>query len=302
MGEAQQLCRGPGAQDARPGQDDRPIRRGQHLDDGTNLLVRRSGRCRPSALEPCFFGHRFIEQVLRQGQEDRAGTAAQGPADRLGHRGRDIFDRVRFSRPFCETAQGGHLVDLLERLATKEWTVHLTNDREHRRRILACRVDADGEIRAANRSSAEAHRGPAGQLAMGLRHERRRTLVAGCDDPDPGTLEGVEQPEERFAGDGECVADAGRTEGAGNEAPDGSWAILRRRHRLGRGLSRIGRGRGRWLSGIGRGRWLRRRHQLGRDRLNLDWRVGRWSFGGRCSVELAHGGGAPLVIRGPGGI
>ena len=63
--------------------------------------------------------------------------------------------------------------------------------------------------------------GRPGQLAVGLGHERRRTLVAGGDDADAGVAEGVEEAEERLAGHREGVADAGAAQGVGDEAPDG---------------------------------------------------------------------------------
>ena len=75
---------------------------------------------------------------------------------------------------------------------------------------------------AADGARPEADRRATGQLPVGLGHERGGALVAGRDDPDPGAVERVEQPEERFAGDGERVADAGGAERVGDEATDGS--------------------------------------------------------------------------------
>ena len=56
---------------------------------------------------------------------------------------------------------------------------------------------------------------------MRLRHERRRPLVTDGHDPDPGSIETVQQPEKAFAGNGEGVADADGAEGVGNVPTDG---------------------------------------------------------------------------------
>ena len=96
-------------------------------------------------------------------------------------------------RPLRQPAEGRDLVDLLERLAAEERALHLADGREHRGRVLARRVDPDRQVRAADGARPEADGRPAGQLPVGLGHERGRTLVPGGDHPDPGPLEGVEQ-------------------------------------------------------------------------------------------------------------
>ena len=77
---------------------------------------------------------------------------------------------------------------------------------------------------AADGARPEADRRPPGQLPVRLGHERGAALVARGDDPDPGALERVEQAQERFAGDRERVAHAGRAEGVGDEPADGPWS------------------------------------------------------------------------------
>ena len=51
------------------------------------------------------------------------------------------------------------LIDLLERLVAAVGALDLADDREHRRRILARRVDADREVGGADRARAEAAAG-----------------------------------------------------------------------------------------------------------------------------------------------
>ena len=55
---------------------------------------------------------------------------------------------------------------------------------------------------------------------MGLGHEGRGALVAGRHDPDPDIAERIEQAEERFAGHGERVPDAGSTQGGRDVSTD----------------------------------------------------------------------------------
>ena len=113
--------------------------------------------------------------------------------------------------------------------------VDLADEDEHRRRVGGRRVDADREVRGADRARPEAGRGPPGELAVGLGRERGATLVPRGDDPDPGRLEGVEHRQEALARDGEGDAHAGRPERGGDQLGD-----RRRRARLRDGLGDLG--------------------------------------------------------------
>ena len=140
-------------------------------------------------------------------------------------------------------------------------------------------MDPDAKVRPTDRPRPETDRRPAGQLTMRLRHERGGAFVTSGDDADPGTLEGVEQTEERLAGDRERISDAGRAQRVGDEATDGPWARRRDGFELGPGLG-CDRDLGRGL------RWM------GRDRSRE--LLGRWR-----GVELGHGDCAPSVGFGP---
>ena len=120
-----------------------------------------------------------------------------------------------------EPADRRRLVDLLERLAAAELALDLADEREHRRRVLARRVDADREVGGADGARADGRGRAAGELAVGLGHERGGALVAGGDDPDAGGVEALEQAEEALAGHGEGVADADGAEGVRDEPADG---------------------------------------------------------------------------------
>ena len=198
LGEAHQLGRRPGTQDAATGEDDRALGRGQELDHRADLLVGRSrdagGRAASSRASS---GIGLVEQVLR------AATGGPGPgrppsAWRIASAIAPATSSAasRLGGPLGEAAERRDLVDLLERLAAADGALDLADDHEHRRRILARRVDADGEVGRADRARPEADRRPSGQLAVGLGHERGRALVAGRDDAD------ARRPRTRRAGRG----------------------------------------------------------------------------------------------------
>ena len=223
--ELQQLGRRAGAQDAAAGEDDRALGRGEQLDDRTQVLVGGSCRARSPGVHARIVGRRLIEQVLRERQQDRPGPPAERLADGLGHDRGDVRRLAGLGGPFRQPADGRDRLDLLERLVPAMRVLDLADDREHRGRVLAGRVDADGEIRGPDAARAEADGGSTRELAVGLGHERGAALVAGGDDADAGITERVEEAQERFAGHGERVADAGAAQGVGDEAADGPWAL-----------------------------------------------------------------------------
>ncbi len=149
----------------------------------------------------------------------------------------------RLRGPLGEAADRRDLVDLLERLVAAVGSLDLADDREHRRRILAGRVDPDREVGGPDRARAETHRGPPGQLGMRLGHERRRALVARRDDADAGIAERIEQAQERFPRDRERDADPGAAKGIGDESTDGPRPIIGRGRCLGLRLPRRARRR-----------------------------------------------------------
>src|SRR4029079_10675058 len=99
------------------------------------------------------------------------------------------------------------------------------------------RMDADREIGRADRARADGRGRAAGELAVGLGHERGGALVARGDAPDAGGVETLEEAEEALAGHGERVPDADGAQGVRDEPPDGPG---RRRHALRGWLGRGG--------------------------------------------------------------
>ncbi len=220
LGEAEELGRGPGAQDAAAGEDHRPTGARQQLDDSRQLL-RRGARDARTVRVRALEQHDLVEQVLRQRQQDRARSAGEGLADGLRHDPRDVLGAARLRRPLGEAADRRDLVDLLEGLAALERALDLADQREHRAGILAGGVDPDGQVGAADGAGAEAGSGAARQLPVRLGHERGTALVAGRHDPDPRVGERVEEAEERLARHGERVPHAGGAQAVGDEPADG---------------------------------------------------------------------------------
>ncbi len=178
-------------------------------------------------LDPGVGRHDLVEEVLWEGQEHGPGSTAEGLADRLGHGCRDISRAMRFGRPLREAAERGDLVDLLEGFAPEQRTLDLAAHRKHGGGVLAGRVDPDGHVGSAHGSRPETHGRPACQLAVGFGHERGGAFVTGRDHPDARTFEGIEQPQERLARDGERIADTGAAERFGDEPAHRSRADVR---------------------------------------------------------------------------
>ena len=223
----QQLGRRAGAQDAAAGEDDRALGRGEQLDDRSQVLVGGSRRARSTGVHAGVVWRRLIEQVLRERQQDRARAARRAPGGwPRTWPGRRPPASLGSAAHFASPPIVATWLDLLERLVPAMRVLDLADDREHRGRVLAGRVDPDREIRGPDAARAEADGGSTRELAVGLGHERGAALVASGDDADAGIAERIEEAEERFAGHGERVADAGAAQGVGDEAADGPWTLV----------------------------------------------------------------------------
>ena len=166
-------------------------------------------------------GSAEVLDVLGDRQQRGARAALDGRRGRRPRGRRGGLRVVEPPGPLREAADRADEVDLLERLAAREPAVDVADDDEHRRRVGGGGVDADGEVRGADGARAEAQRGAAGQLAVGLGGEGGGALVAGGDDPDAGGGERVEDAEEALAGDGERDPDARGAERGGDQLGDG---------------------------------------------------------------------------------
>ena len=136
---------------------------GRSAEASSSITARRSssaGRAGPGrpASTRASVGRGLIEQVLRERQEDGAWPPTEGLADGLGQDRGDVLRLAGLGGPLREAADRRDLVDLLERLVATMRSLDLADDREHRGRVLAGRVDADREVRGADAPGAEAGR------------------------------------------------------------------------------------------------------------------------------------------------
>ena len=246
LGEAQQLGRRPGAEDAAAGEDHRPLGRREQLDDGTDVGVGRRAPVRAGR--------------HRRGRRSGAGSSSRssGSESRTGPGRPPSAWRSASADGRCHVgglARLGGPLGQADRSSRPGRSPGMPRDpgalARPGRRARTSGVESwravwmpIARLARADRARADARRGPAGQLPVRLGHERGAALVAGGDDPDPGVAERIEQPEERLAGDRERVADAGRAQGVGDEPADrprsaaARSARARRRVRRGSGRAR----------------------------------------------------------------
>jgi hypothetical protein len=113
-------------------------------------------------------------------------------------------------------ASGAYI--LLKRLAVDLVARHLADQHDHRRRVLKRGVHTDRGVAGTGPAGHQEHTGLAGQLAVGLGHERGATFLAAGDEADLGRVEKrIEDFEVAFAGDAERHIDAVRLERCDNK-------------------------------------------------------------------------------------
>ena len=156
---------------------------GEQVEHGTDVLDRGRLRVRPDDRDRDALGQRRGRRTssgrARSAGPGRPSTVARTASSSVAAAVGGVVD---LARPLGQPPDGVDEVDLLERLAAADGAVDLADEGEHRRRIGGRRVDADREVRGADRARPEARRGPPRQLAVGLGRERRATLVARGDD------------------------------------------------------------------------------------------------------------------------
>jgi hypothetical protein len=211
-GELDQVTRGPGAEDAAAGDDERSPRALERRHDRRRVGRADGGRRRRRR------GWQIgrdggVEDVAAEGDGDRAGAPGDAAPEGLGDDRRQPLAGRGFDGPLRDLAEEGRELDLLQGFAVAERGLDLADEGEQRRGVLVGGVDADREVGGADAAGAHADGGDAGQLADRLGHEGGAALVAGADEADLGRLvQGVEKPQETLARHAEGVAHAALAE------------------------------------------------------------------------------------------
>ena len=137
--ELHEVGRAAGAQHAGAGEDDRPLRAGEELEHGADVVGRRARGAAGRPATRRAGRELLVEQVLGERQE-RRGPDGPSSAARIASSsdvgGRRCGRRAR-RRTWRGRRTSSTLVDLLERLAAAEPRVDLADEGEHRRRVLA---------------------------------------------------------------------------------------------------------------------------------------------------------------------
>jgi hypothetical protein len=132
------------------------------------------------------------EDVLREGEHDRAGAPRGRRPERTRRELRDALHLVDLRDPLGEGCEHAAVVDLLEGLALGIPARDLPDEEQERRRVLVGGVERDRGLRRAGTPRDEADPGRAGELPDGLRHRRGAAFVTARDVPDRAVAKGVQ--------------------------------------------------------------------------------------------------------------
>ena len=144
------------------------------------------------------------EHVLGKREHDRPRPARGGDGERPRDRLRQRVDVPDLVRPLRERREHRLEIDLLERLTAAILAGDLTDEQEHRRRVLERDVDTGRGVGRTGPTRDEADARASGELAVRLGHARRARLHAAHDELDlGGVVERVERGEVALAGDAE---------------------------------------------------------------------------------------------------
>ena len=117
---------------------------------------------------------------------------------------------VDLNDPLGELAEHAPIVELLLRLALQKRPGHLPHDDHERSRILVRDMEPQAGLAETGRAGNQAQTRLAGELAVGLRHDRRAGFVPAGDNSARITavVEGVEQADVALARDAERKLDS----------------------------------------------------------------------------------------------
>ncbi len=171
--------------------------------------------------------HRPIGQhVFRQRDHDRTGPAVGRDMKGARHDFRNARGIVNLGRPFRHGAEHRAIIEFLKGFALAHIARHLTDENDHRRRILTRDVNARRCIGGARTARDKADARPARRLADGFRHHRRPALLPADGEFDRAVVERIERGEIALAGHAESVAHAMRNKLIDEDFAAGSRTVI----------------------------------------------------------------------------
>ena len=204
---------------ARPAEDaQRPRRPREVIEKRLHLMP---GGCRADAPrgwqigDGCALG----EHVLGNREHDGPGPSrlreVEGMAQVLGQ----ARCAVDLGHPFCHRREHVAKLDLLKGLALALVARDLSDQHDHGARILKRGVDPDARVAGAGPARDDTDPGAAGQLGVGISHERGPPLLTAGNEAQPvrSGVDGIEQPEKAFARNAEKRVCPVRDQGIGDD-------------------------------------------------------------------------------------
>src|SRR3546814_8626041 len=104
----------------------------------------------------------------------------EGTADELGN----AVGPIDLTDPLADRPEHAAIVDLLKAFALYHMGPDLTNEEDHRSRVLECRVQTDGGIAGARPTRDKADAGTARHFAVGVSHVGGASLLSAYDELD----------------------------------------------------------------------------------------------------------------------
>ncbi|MCY1436506.1 hypothetical protein D9M71_526340 [compost metagenome] len=153
--------------------------------------------------------HQVGQHVFRQGDHHRPGAAADGTLEGLVDQFGNARSIVDLYYPLGHLAEHASVVHFLEGFALDLVAGHLADEQQHRCGVLEGGVHAHRGIGGTRATGNEADARLAGQLAVGLGHVGRSTLLAADDQVDfiLHVMQRIEHRQVAFAGHAEGALD-----------------------------------------------------------------------------------------------
>ena len=190
-----------------------PPRAADNRDGGNSILQQRKHRFHCSAVGVLFgriqaWTVERVDNIAQHILGQREYHRPRSPRHRDGIGARDIFgDAPRIvdpARPFAQRRKHRGEIDFLKPLAVAHAPVDVTDEQDHRLRILHRDMDADGSIGRPRPASHERHPRPPGHRPVSTGHEGNAALLSAHQCLDLWrVMQRVEDREEGFAGDRE---------------------------------------------------------------------------------------------------